>query len=94
MPPRHEANIPVRMSSDGTRHPSRDWAIEPRILEPGVMAARMLLSNGHEEMVSATTLVGSTLLRLTAFLGSLSWWIMSPGLMVELSDRVLLWTVA
>jgi len=54
MPPQHEANrnIPVWMSSDRTPHPSSDWAIEPHILEPGVMAARTLLSDGHEEMVA------------------------------------------
>jgi len=51
MPPRHEANIPVGMLSGGAScHPS-DLAIEPRILEPAVIAARMLLSEGHKETV-------------------------------------------
>jgi len=48
VPPRHEANIPVRMSSDRTPHPPySDWAIEPHIPELGAMAAQTLLSDGH-----------------------------------------------
>ena len=50
--PQHEANIPVRMSSDGIPHPPSNWAIEPRILEPGVMAAMMLLRDVHGETVA------------------------------------------
>jgi len=51
MPLWHEANVPVRMSSDGTPHPPSDWAMEPHILELGVMAAWMLLNNSHGELV-------------------------------------------
>jgi len=49
---RHKANIPVRMASDGTSHTPSNWAIEPRMQEPGVIAARTLLSDGHEEVVA------------------------------------------
>ena len=52
MRPKHGADVPVRMSSDGTPHPPSNWAIEPRILEPEVMAAWMLLSDSHQEPVA------------------------------------------
>ena len=52
MPRRHKANIPVQMLSDSISCPLSDWAIEPCMLESGVIAARMLLSNSHEEMVA------------------------------------------
>ena len=45
MPPKHEANVQVEMFDDGIPHPSSDWAIEPRRLEPGIMAVRMLFSD-------------------------------------------------
>jgi len=52
VPPKHEANVPVRMSDDGTPHPSSNLAIKPHILEMGVMAARSLFSNSHKEPVA------------------------------------------
>jgi len=45
MPPKHEANLPVKMVDDGIPHPPSDWAIEARILEHWVKVAQMLLSD-------------------------------------------------
>jgi len=49
VPPKHEANVPVRMLSDGTPLPPSNWAIEPHMQEPGVIAARTLLTDCHKE---------------------------------------------
>jgi len=51
VPPKHEPNVQVRISDDGIPHPPSNWAIEPRILEPRVMAARTLFSDSHKKPV-------------------------------------------
>jgi len=46
VPPRHEANIAVKvMRVEAETAEPVDWAVEPRELTPGVVAARTLLSN-------------------------------------------------
>ena len=52
VPPKHEANVLVNMLDDGILHPSSDWVIKPRRLEPVVMAAWTLFSKGHDEPVA------------------------------------------
>jgi len=46
VPPRHEANVAVKVIKvEAERAEPVDWAVEPRELTPGVVAARTLLSN-------------------------------------------------
>ena len=52
VPPRHEANFPVRVMYDNIHCPSSDWAIEPRVIRPGVVAARTLLSDDRVDVVA------------------------------------------
>jgi len=52
VPPRHEANVPVRMMYDNIHCPVSDWAIEPRVIRPGVVAARTLLSDDRVDLVA------------------------------------------
>jgi len=51
VPPRHEANIPVRMMYDHIHCPKTEWAVEPRVLRPGVVAARTLLNDDRTYVV-------------------------------------------
>ena len=46
VPPRHEANVAVKVARvKAEKVEPVDWAVEPRELTPGVIAARTLLSN-------------------------------------------------
>jgi len=49
VPARHDANIPVRMESDGKPQPTVEWAVESRAMKSGVRVARTLF--GDESMV-------------------------------------------
>jgi len=51
VPPKHEANILVKMLDDGIPHLTSNWAIEPHRLEPGVMEA-CTLSDSHKELAA------------------------------------------
>ena len=51
VPPRHEANIPVRMMYDNIHYPKTEWAVKPRVLRPGVVAARTLLNDDRTDVV-------------------------------------------
>jgi len=52
VPPKHEANIPVRMMYDGARCVKTDWAVEPRVLRTGVTTARTLVSDDSVDSVA------------------------------------------
>jgi len=52
VPPRHEANVPVRVMYDDIRNPETSWAVEPRILEPGLTTARVLLNANSPDTVA------------------------------------------
>jgi len=43
VPPRHEANISARMIRQGSRCYASEWALETRVIQPGVVTARTLL---------------------------------------------------
>ena len=52
VPPRHEANVPIRMMCDDIHCPKSDWAVEPRVVQPCVVAARTLVSDDSTEAVA------------------------------------------
>lgn len=52
VPPRHEANVPARMIYDHTQGPATDWVVEPRVIRPGVVAARTLVSGDSMDVVA------------------------------------------
>ena len=52
IPPRHEANVPVRMMYDNLHSPVSDWTVEPRVVRPGAVAARTLLSDERVDTVA------------------------------------------
>ena len=58
VPARHEANIPVRMESDGRPQPAVEWAVESRLIRSGVQVARTLL--GDENMVRVARILNQT----------------------------------
>ena len=58
IPARHEANIPVRMETDGEPQPTVEWAVESRAMKSGVQAVRTLL--GDENMVRVARILNQT----------------------------------
>ena len=58
IPARHEANIPVRMESEGEPQPTVEWAVESRKVKDGVQVARTLL--GDENMVRVARILNQT----------------------------------
>jgi len=58
IPARHEANVPVRMETDGEPQPTVEWAVESRAMKSGVRVARTLL--GDENMVRVARILNQT----------------------------------
>jgi len=58
VPARHEANIPVRMETDGEPQPTVEWAVESRAMKSGVWVVRTLL--GDENMVRVARILNQT----------------------------------
>jgi len=52
IPAKHEANVSIRMVDEGVPLPPCNWAVEPQVLGPGVMAARTLFSNSQSQLVA------------------------------------------
>jgi len=52
VPSSHEASISVRMMYDNIHCPSSDWAVKPRVIRPGVVVARTLLSDDRVDVVA------------------------------------------
>ena len=46
IPPRHEANVPVRVTWPNLRPCTSTWAVEPRVIGKDVVGARTLLAEG------------------------------------------------
>jgi len=58
IPARHEANVPVRMESDGELQPTVEWAVESRMIKDGVRVACTLL--GDENMVRVARILNQS----------------------------------
>ena len=52
VPPRHEANIPACMIQQVRRSYASDWAMETRVIRPGVVTARALLDGDGVDVVA------------------------------------------
>jgi len=58
IPARHEANISVRMETDGEPQPTVEWAVESQAMKSGVRVAHTLL--GDENMVRVARILNQT----------------------------------
>ena len=58
IPACHEANVPVRMETDGEPQPTVEWAVESQAMKSGVQVARTLL--GNENMVRVARILNQT----------------------------------
>jgi len=50
--PRHEANVPVKMSDKDIPHPADNWVIETKQLSSRVMIARTLINGNQKRLVA------------------------------------------
>jgi len=73
--------VPVKMQNDGNPHLPSDWAIEPRKLELGVIAAHTLFSDSHDELVACICIYSHKLytLRANSFLRMAEMVVHVPG---------------